>query len=368
MSDEELVNEVNSENVDIVEVVNKKQSRRWCFTINNPDDREESFYKSDEAFINYLEDMEHRKYCVFSREKGEECGTIHIQGFIIFTIGKRFDTVKKLFPSAHIEQSRGSNTQNRDYCTKSETHVSGPYEIGKFSEQRERTDITEFIELIHSGADNSTIRNLFPALYLSNLDRIERIRQEMLKEKNMDKERDLKTIYIYGKTGVGKSYAVHYKYKQKDLYVLSDYHRDPWYSYKGQQAILMEEFRSDFRLKEMLQYLDVYSLELPARYSNKVACYDKVFIVSNIPLSEQYKNTSDDSESKKAFYRRIQNVLHFEKDRVIVEKCRDNTLTELRELLPDYLSDKLVLRNFEQILDTKLPFDENQQQVLDEIF
>lgn len=362
---EEIVIEDNSE---IVKVPNKKQSRRWCFTINNPNDRDEKFYKSDELFKTYLEDMEHMKYAIFSREKGEECGTEHFQGFIIFSIGKRFETVKNLFPSAHLEPARGSNTQARDYCLKLETHIAGPYELGKFSEQRERTDITEFIELIKSGADNKTIRELFPVLYLSNLDRIERVRQEMLKEKNEDMQRNLKVTYIYGNTGVGKSYAIHQKYKQKDLYVLSDYHRDPWYSYKGQEAVLMEEFRSDFRLKEMLQYLDIYNLELPARYSNKVACFDKVFIVSNIPLSEQYKNTAEDSESKRAFYRRIHNVLHFEKDRIVVEKCRDRTLTELRELLPAYLSDKLTFNAYEEVNSVKLPFSEDQQQIFDEIF
>jgi len=365
MSNEEKI-ENFSNDIEIVDIPNKKQARRWCFTINNPDDREESFYNSDDAFYKYLEDLEHMKYCVFSREKGLNCEKIHFQGFIIFSIGKRFETVKNIFPSAHIEPVRGSNTQNREYCTKSETHVSGPYEMGKFAEERSRTDKTEFLELIASGADNRTIRNLFPDLYLNNLDRIERIRQEMLKEQNEDKKRDLKVTYIYGDTGVGKSYAIHEKYKQKDLYVLSDYHRDPWYSYRGQQAVLFEEYRSDFRLKEMLQYLDVYNLELPARYSNKVACFDKVFISSNIPLSSQYKNTADDSESKRAFYRRIHNILHFKRDCIVVEKCRDKTLIEIKELLPEYLHDKLTFNFYEEIECSDLPFkeDKNEQEKL----
>ena len=47
---------------------------------------------------------------------------------------------------------------------------------------------------------------------------------------------------------------------------------------------------------------------------------------------------------------RIHNVLHFEKDRIVVEKCRDRTLTELRELLPAYLSDKnFIIYHFRNI-------------------
>lgn len=340
---------------------NDYQARRYILTINNPTE-------TDEEMREYVKMLEHIKYAAFQREKGHETGTEHFQMFLIFSISKRFQTIKNLFPKAHIEKCNGSNTQCRDYCTKSDTRIGEPIEIGTFVEKGGKQDESEFLELVESGADDFVIMRLFPKLYLKHMNDLSTLRNKFLKEKNGDIERDIKTIYIWGDTGVGKSYAVHQKWKQKDLYVLSDYHRDPWYSYTGQQTILMEEYRSDFRLKEMLQYLDRYSLELPARYNNKVACYDKVFIVSNIPLIEQYKYTADDYESKKAFYRRVHNVLHFTKDKIIVEKCRDKTLSELRELLPDYLSDKLELgfsiSTFEEIPCNNLPFDNNKQEKL----
>lgn len=56
----------------------------------------------------------------------------------------------------------------------------------------------------------------------------------------------------------------------------------------------------------MLKYLDGYPLMLPCRYSNKVACYTKVFLISNIPLSAQYPNVQlSEPETYCAFCRRI---------------------------------------------------------------
>lgn len=39
----------------------------------------------------------------------------------------------------------------------------------------------------------------------------------------------------------------------------------------------------------MLNYLDIYPLMLPARYGDKVACYETVYIVSNWSLEQQYE-------------------------------------------------------------------------------
>ena len=62
----------------------------------------------------------------------------------------------------------------------------------------------------------------------------------------------------------------------------------------------------------MLNYLDIYPLQLPARFHNKTACYTKVFIVSNIPLSGQYPNVQRENPiTFEAFLRRIHKVFNF---------------------------------------------------------
>lgn len=62
----------------------------------------------------------------------------------------------------------------------------------------------------------------------------------------------------------------------------------------------------------MLNYCDIYPLELPARFSNKYACYDTVYIISNWGLEKQYSELQkQDKASWKAFLRRISEVREY---------------------------------------------------------
>ena len=70
----------------------------------------------------------------------------------------------------------------------------------------------------------------------------------------------------------------------------------------------------------MLNYLDVYPVTLPARYCNKVVCYNRVFITTNIPLEEQYQEVQKESpETWAAFLRRIHEVQVYLEDGTIVK-------------------------------------------------
>ncbi len=284
------------------------QGRRWILTINNPN-------QTDEEFEKYIKSLEHFKYAMFQREKGHETGTEHFQVFIIFKIGKRFKTIKNYFPTAHIEKANGSSVQCREYCSKIDTRVSGPYSIGEFAEERSRTDLKTLIELISTGVDNHTIKELFPNLYFKNIDKIERMRMEELAYKYQDVLRDVEVTYIYGDSGIGKTYSILKKHGLRNVYRITDYFRDPWFFYKGQDVVVFEEFRGQFKIYDMLNYLDIYPLLLPARYTNKVACFTKIYITTNIPLEKQYKQVQDDEpDTWQALMRRIHKVYKLDKN------------------------------------------------------
>ena len=70
----------------------------------------------------------------------------------------------------------------------------------------------------------------------------------------------------------------------------------------------------------MLNLLDIYPLQLPARYSDRTACYHQVYIISNIPLDAQYVDVqSFDKKTWNAFIRRISSIKEFQVGGVIIE-------------------------------------------------
>lgn len=104
-----------------------------------------------------------------------------------------------------------------------------------------------------------------------------------------------------------------------NVYRVTDY-LHPFDSYNGQPVIAFDEFRSSLRIKEMLLFCDIYPIELPSRYTNKYACYNKVYIISNWELEKQYYEIQrEDKESWDAFLRRIHKVVIYGKDGSIKE-------------------------------------------------
>lgn len=87
------------------------QTRRWCFTLNNPTDGESQLLAE-------LLDSEHCDYAVVGREVGDS-NTPHLQGYVIFTNRKRFRGAKALLGDrVHLEPARGNDTQASQYCKK----------------------------------------------------------------------------------------------------------------------------------------------------------------------------------------------------------------------------------------------------------
>jgi len=273
---------------------------------------ERPYFKDYESIGKYMESLEHFKYAVFQLEKGEN-ETPHIQAGIIFEAGKRFYTMQKYFPTAYIDRARGTNTDLREYCTKKEGRLLESVEIGKFSEMRSRNDIVEFLELVKLGATNVTLKNLFPTLYTQyKPDAIEKFRQDELKEQYGQKFRDIQVTYIYGNTRLGKTTYVYEKYPIKDICRVNNYERGTFEDYLNQKILVLDEFTGKIDITFMNNLLDKFPVNLPARFANRMACFDEVYIISNLPLDKLYtleKTTTP--EVYNAFKARIQNIIHF---------------------------------------------------------
>lgn len=192
-----------------------------------------------------------------------------------------------------------------------------PPDKGKSETQAER-----IMQLVMEGKTNAQILKEMPTAF-SKINYIEQARQTLLQEQHENEWRNLSVTYIWGETGAGKTRSIMDLYGYPNVYRVMDY-AHPFDGYKGQDVILFDEFRSQFPLSAMLGYLDGYPVELPCRYANKFACFTKVFLVSNIPLEQQYPNVQQhEPGSWAAFRRRIQAVHHMTMD--FVELPQDSS-------------------------------------------
>ena len=297
------------------------QSRKYQLTINNP--LWNGDFSHENITIILRNNFPSLVYYCMADERGLDEDTPHTHIYIAFSGGVRFSTIKKHFPTAHIENAHGTSVENRDYIAKAGkwendekhgTKIDGTFEEwGDLPRERQgaRSDLEDIFMMLQCGASNAEIAAAYPDHYMRMDTNIERIRQKLKATENRDKWRDLETIYICGETGVGKTRYVMDKYGYSDVYAVNDY-KHPFDGYNGEFVILFDEYNSGISIQKMNNYLDGYPLSLPARYSNKVACYERVFIISNLDLREQYRHEQDSqSDVWNAFVRRIHKVLHF---------------------------------------------------------
>lgn len=271
------------------------------------------YFKDVDCAIKYVEKLEHIKYSVFQVEKGSSNETEHIQMFLIFTIGKRFSTIKKLFPTAHFEECKGNNVQCRDYCSKSDTRVSGPYEIGQFAEQRSRTDIKNFFELLDSGVSDLEIRELYPSLYLKEFKKISELRMARKKEIYSKQKRDVEVTFVYGPSGVGKSTYVDNLIQGEDCFRVDTFDNSAFTGYSGEDILLIDEFKGQFNIQFMNRLLDCFPIKLRGLGSLIQACFTKVYIISNFSYRELYKSEQEENSGQYAgFVRRLHKIVRID--------------------------------------------------------
>lgn len=295
------------------------QARKYQLTINNPLDK-----NLDHDAIKLLLGRELKPlYWCIADEIGLENHTPHTHIYIQTKSPVRFSRIKKLFPTAHIERVRGSAAENRAYIQKSgkwandsktDTSIPGTFEesgeLPKEPGQGARTDLTELYEKILDGMSNAEIMASDPNL-AKHIEKMDKIRQDILEERFRTTWRNLTVIYIWGPTGVGKTRKIMETHGYGNVYRVTDY-KHPFDRYASEPVLCLDEFRSSLMVGDMLNFLDGYPLSLPARYANRIACYETVFIVSNIDLKKQYPVVQmDETATWDAFLRRIHKVIEY---------------------------------------------------------
>lgn len=284
------------------------QGRKWLLTINNP--RDAGF--DHNRIIDLVATMTTVKYFCLSDEIGDKGKTPHTHVFIYSEAPIRFTTIKKRFPTAHIDKCYGSCKENRDYISKegawadsdkADTSVKGSFfEHGKLPTEKEESNNTELIQILDSIECGASVRDILKekpnyALKSKNLSNLQ---TEYYAKQFGSIVREVEVVYIYDIDG---TFDRNYIYAEEDSVC-----RITNYSPKGmsfdnyhfEDAIIFDNFEGSIKAQEMCMYLDGYPLHLPARFQDRMACYTTVYIISDKSPLDIYVGTH-----KKRFLDRI---------------------------------------------------------------
>lgn len=288
---------------------------------------DESIYSYD-SLKKYIESNVKCDYFCYSYEIGLKEKTLHIHIFFYFKNPRSGNSLKKIFPTAHLDLCRGSCKQIRDYVfkenlshdkkEKEDTRIEGKqYESATLPEEKQgnRSDLELLYDLIKQGFSNVDIYNANPS-FIKYTYLIDKTRIEYLEDKYKKEWRDLEITFVTGITGKGKTRTVMEAFGYENVHRVIDY-KHPFDDYKQQDVIIFEEFRNSLPIEQMLNFLDGYPVTLPSRYCNKVTCYHKVFIITNWTLEEEYKNIQEQyPETWRTFLRRIHKIKIYNEDNI----------------------------------------------------
>lgn len=307
------------------------QSRKWQITLNF-----KSKKQIDHTIIKKeLSEIKPIQYYCMADELGLKERTPHIHIFIACSSPIRFSTIKRHFPEGHIEQARGSCEENKQYVEKSgkwesdpksDTSIKGTFEEwGELPLERPgtRSDLDFLYQLVKDGKSNFEILEE-NSDYLLRLTDIERVRQTVKAEEFRTTFRSMEVTYLWGRTGIGKTRYVMEQQGYAAVYRVTEYEH-PFDSYTGQETLVLDEYRSQLKISELLNLLDGYPLELRCRYANKTACFTKVYIISNLALHAQYPIIQQEQpETWQALLRRIHRIIEYRPSEEVFEQVTLN--------------------------------------------
>lgn len=303
----------------------------WCFTINNPKDKDWDIIWSWQY-----------TYIVFSLEQGAEqatpfsfldendvrhnvqVGTVHIQGFVQFAERKRLTSLKKVHKRAHWERRRGTPYEARHYCIKpcpdqdcdnkhcveeraNPTHLDGPYEDGHLSVQSQfkAAEIARVIKAkgYHHAAER------FPEAVLTMG------RGMLLLDTHFTPKRDFKTevTVIWGGSRLGKT---RYAYEAAPSPYLLAVHGEGTdffgnYDPRSNETVIVDDFYSSWKFTTFLRVCDRYPTEVHTKGGFLQFLARHIVFTSNFAPDQWYKNVLADPVRKDSFFNRIDNIIKF---------------------------------------------------------
>lgn len=226
-------------------------------------------------------------------ESGSTTDYLHWQLMVVFTTKRRLAFVRETFGPHHAEATRSSAAL--EYVWKDDTSITGTrFEFGNLPVSRSRNQDWDRIRTLAQQGELSTI----PAdIYVRCYNQLRRIATDHLSATPI-----LKSVKVYwGATGTGKSR------RAWDEATFDAYPKDPrskfWDGYRGQECVVIDEFRGGIDIGHMLRWLDRYPCLVEIKGSSVVLSATNIWITSNLNPRDWYPDI--DEETRQALLRRL---------------------------------------------------------------
>jgi len=225
-------------------------------------------------------------------------GYKHWQLVVRYDRSVRFGHVKKNFPSsAHIELCRSSAANA--YVHKEETAVPGTrFSYGEMEPRRGPKRESVDWQNIYGLAKSGDFEKIPPAIYIRHKASLNSVYVDHIQVQ----DRDVEIICYYGNAGTGKSLRAKY-----ETLGMSVFKKDPtskwWDGYKGEEAVIVDEYYGDWPLSNFLIWCDRYGSRGEIKGGSCPLLFKKMIFTSNVSPSEWYPKTT--IHQKAAIARRI---------------------------------------------------------------
>lgn len=263
-------------------------ARKWCFTLNNYTDEEETNIHEIECV-----------YLVCGREVGKE-GTPHLQGFVYFRNARSMAATKVALRSTrvHLECANGTVEQNTKYCGKD----GNAFTKGVPPKQGKRNDIEAVREYLKGGGDMRGILDMCTSYQSAKFGEL------WMKYKEPARATKPEVYWYHGSTGTGKSKLA--LEEMPDAFWVNC-NAKWWCGMDAHENVIWDDFRpNQIMFHELLRLIDRYPVRVESKGGQRQVRFTKIIFTSPKHPRDVYDKGEEEVEQ---LLRRIDKIVHFNK-------------------------------------------------------
>jgi len=254
------------------------------------------------------------KFAVFQLERGENTGTLHLQGYTELTAARRYTYLKNRWPwfaTAHFERRQATAEQAIAYCEKEETRIAGPWYVGERATQGHRSDLSELASKLREGAPEKDLILEHTTAFIRYgrgirdvADRLRKIRKA--EEPPPD---HIEVIVLWGESGSGKTECAKRSFPGAYSFMPQRGQTTWWPDYDGEETVIIDEFANNFQFHYALRLINEYGLKVESK-GGTTTMWAKTFVITAMESPTEW--WPGVTNNRVALYRRITHCYRFQ--------------------------------------------------------